>query len=72
MVLYNGAMTSDRKTLYKALTARDPRFDGIFFVGVTSKISNAPRFNAFSSKSKAIKRSPDACSASAARPCTAN
>jgi AraC family transcriptional regulator of adaptative response / DNA-3-methyladenine glycosylase II len=29
-------MTSDRKTLYKALTARDPRFDGIFFVGVTS------------------------------------
>jgi AraC family transcriptional regulator of adaptative response / DNA-3-methyladenine glycosylase II len=23
-------------TLYKALTARDPRFDGIFFVGVTS------------------------------------
>jgi AraC family transcriptional regulator of adaptative response / DNA-3-methyladenine glycosylase II len=24
------------KTLYKALTARDPRFDGIFFVGVTS------------------------------------
>src|SRR5260370_39320944 len=29
-------MTEDRKTLYKALTARDPRFDGIFFVGVTS------------------------------------
>lgn len=29
-------MTSDRKTLYKALTARDPRFDGVFFVGVTS------------------------------------
>jgi AraC family transcriptional regulator of adaptative response / DNA-3-methyladenine glycosylase II len=28
--------TPDRKTLYKALTARDPRFDGIFFVGVTS------------------------------------
>jgi len=35
-LLYDGAMTSDRKTLYKALTARDPRFDGIFFVGVTS------------------------------------
>jgi AraC family transcriptional regulator of adaptative response / DNA-3-methyladenine glycosylase II len=29
-------MTHDRKTLYKALTARDRRFDGIFFVGVTS------------------------------------
>jgi len=27
--------TSD-KALYKALSARDPRFDGIFFVGVTS------------------------------------
>ena len=26
----------DRKTLYKALTARDTRFDGVFFVGVTS------------------------------------
>jgi AraC family transcriptional regulator of adaptative response / DNA-3-methyladenine glycosylase II len=29
-------MTTDRKTLHKALTARDPRFDGLFFVGVTS------------------------------------
>ena len=29
-------MTRDRKALYKALTARDSRFDGIFFVGVTS------------------------------------
>jgi AraC family transcriptional regulator, regulatory protein of adaptative response / DNA-3-methyladenine glycosylase II len=29
-------MTQDPKTLYKALTARDPRFDGLFFVGVTS------------------------------------
>src|SRR5690242_4938891 len=29
-------MTSDRKTLYRALAARDSRFDGIFFVGVTS------------------------------------
>jgi AraC family transcriptional regulator, regulatory protein of adaptative response / DNA-3-methyladenine glycosylase II len=29
-------MTQDRKTLYKALTAHDPRFDGIFFVGVIS------------------------------------
>jgi len=29
-------MNTDRKTLYKALTARDPRFDGVFFVGVTS------------------------------------
>jgi AraC family transcriptional regulator of adaptative response / DNA-3-methyladenine glycosylase II len=29
-------MDQDRNRLYKALTARDPRFDGIFFVGVTS------------------------------------
>src|SRR5205823_9656458 len=26
----------DSKSLYKALIARDPRFDGLFFVGVTS------------------------------------
>ena len=29
-------MTRDSKSFYKALLARDPRFDGIFFVGVTS------------------------------------
>jgi AraC family transcriptional regulator of adaptative response / DNA-3-methyladenine glycosylase II len=29
-------VTKDRTALYKALTARDARFDGIFFVGVTS------------------------------------
>ena len=29
-------MPSDAKALYKALTARDSRFDGIFFIGVTS------------------------------------
>ena len=29
-------MDQERPRLYKALTARDPRFDGIFFVGVTS------------------------------------
>jgi AraC family transcriptional regulator of adaptative response / DNA-3-methyladenine glycosylase II len=29
-------MTQETKGLYKALIARDPRFDGIFFVGVTS------------------------------------
>jgi AraC family transcriptional regulator of adaptative response / DNA-3-methyladenine glycosylase II len=29
-------MRQESHTLYKALTARDPRFDGIFFVGVTS------------------------------------
>jgi AraC family transcriptional regulator of adaptative response / DNA-3-methyladenine glycosylase II len=29
-------MNTDRKTLYKALAARDSRFDGVFFVGVTS------------------------------------
>jgi AraC family transcriptional regulator of adaptative response / DNA-3-methyladenine glycosylase II len=29
-------MTQDAAVLYKALTARDPRFDGTFFVGVTS------------------------------------
>ena len=27
-------MTKDTKGRYKALLARDPRFDGIFFVGV--------------------------------------
>jgi AraC family transcriptional regulator, regulatory protein of adaptative response / DNA-3-methyladenine glycosylase II len=29
-------MTQDHRRLYNALTARDPRFDGVFFVGVTS------------------------------------
>jgi AraC family transcriptional regulator of adaptative response / DNA-3-methyladenine glycosylase II len=29
-------MTKDTRSYYKALLARDPRFDGIFFVGVTS------------------------------------
>src|SRR5690349_15739997 len=29
-------MTKDTRGCYKALLARDPRFDGIFFVGVTS------------------------------------
>jgi AraC family transcriptional regulator, regulatory protein of adaptative response / DNA-3-methyladenine glycosylase II len=29
-------MDFDRRRHYKALTARDPRFDGVFFVGVTS------------------------------------
>src|SRR5712671_1653385 len=29
-------MTKDSRGRYKALLARDPRFDGIFFVGVTS------------------------------------
>lgn len=29
-------MTPDRRILYRALAARDRRFDGIFFVGVTS------------------------------------
>ena len=29
-------MKQESHTLYKALTARDPRFDGVFFVGVTS------------------------------------
>jgi AraC family transcriptional regulator of adaptative response / DNA-3-methyladenine glycosylase II len=29
-------MTKDSRARYKALLARDPRFDGIFFVGVTS------------------------------------
>ena len=29
-------MNTERKALYKALAARDPRFDGVFFVGVTS------------------------------------
>ena len=29
-------MDEDRRRLYKALTSRDARFDGVFFVGVTS------------------------------------
>ena len=29
-------MERDERRLYKALAARDPRFDGVFFVGVTS------------------------------------
>ena len=29
-------MDQNRQRLYKALAARDPRFDGVFFVGVTS------------------------------------
>ena len=29
-------MEHDRRSLHRALTARDPRFDGVFFVGVTS------------------------------------
>ena len=29
-------MDHDTRRLYKALTSRDPRFDGVFFVGVTS------------------------------------
>src|SRR3954469_5104864 len=29
-------MDLDSRRLYKALSTRDPRFDGIFFVGVTS------------------------------------
>ena len=29
-------MTANATTLYRALSARDPRFDGVFFVGVTS------------------------------------
>src|SRR5689334_12774386 len=29
-------MSGDDRRLYKALAARDPRFDGVFFVGVTS------------------------------------
>lgn len=33
---YSRAMNQDPKTLYRALAARDRRFDGVFFVGVTS------------------------------------
>src|SRR6476661_8981104 len=33
---YIASMVQDPKALYKALIARDPRFDGVFFVGVTS------------------------------------
>jgi AraC family transcriptional regulator of adaptative response / DNA-3-methyladenine glycosylase II len=33
---YRGFMHQDSRRLYKALTSRDSRFDGVFFVGVTS------------------------------------
>jgi AraC family transcriptional regulator of adaptative response / DNA-3-methyladenine glycosylase II len=33
---YNATMKIDDETCYRALVARDPRFDGLFFVGVTS------------------------------------
>lgn len=33
---YSRPMSQDPKTLYRALAARDRRFDGVFFVGVTS------------------------------------
>ena len=29
------AMTQDTAALYSALISRDPRFDGVFYVGVT-------------------------------------
>ena len=35
-LLYLKCDEAQSRRLYKALTARDPRFDGIFFVGVTS------------------------------------
>lgn len=33
---YHPHMTNDHAALYSALASRDPRFDGVFFVGVTS------------------------------------
>jgi AraC family transcriptional regulator, regulatory protein of adaptative response / DNA-3-methyladenine glycosylase II len=33
---YRGDMFQDDRTWHRALEARDPRFDGVFFVGVTS------------------------------------
>ncbi len=33
---YRGEMSQDHRRLYNALTAHDSRFDGVFFVGVTS------------------------------------
>src|SRR5262245_40210206 len=33
---YRGDMLPDSRKLYRALAARDPRFDGLFFVAVTS------------------------------------
>jgi AraC family transcriptional regulator of adaptative response / DNA-3-methyladenine glycosylase II len=32
----NSAMTSDTAALYNAYASRDPRFDGVFYIGVTS------------------------------------
>ncbi len=40
---YNSGMTIDDDICYRALTARDPRFDGVFFVGVkTTRIYCRP------------------------------
>ena len=36
LVVYREGMTLDHRRLYHALIARDARFDGVFFVGVTS------------------------------------
>ena len=33
---YSLGVIANPTTLYRALSARDPRFDGVFFVGVTS------------------------------------
>ncbi len=33
---YHNPMTNEHAALYNALASRDPRFDGVFFVGVTS------------------------------------
>lgn len=36
MIHYVGAMTQDIAALYNAYASRDPRFDGVFYIGVTS------------------------------------
>jgi AraC family transcriptional regulator of adaptative response / DNA-3-methyladenine glycosylase II len=33
---YNTGMTQDNATFYSAYASRDPRFDGVFYIGVTS------------------------------------
>jgi AraC family transcriptional regulator of adaptative response / DNA-3-methyladenine glycosylase II len=36
VICYNTGMTQDNAALYNAYASRDPRFDGVFYIGVTS------------------------------------
>ena len=72
MYEYNGVMEEDINTCYKALTARDARFDGVFFVGVTSTgIYCRPICTARTPKKSNCKffNSPEAAEKEFFRPC---